>query len=259
MAYPVVDRNTMPSSAAVPSADSSPWRVWVLEDDTKTRNFFMRSLQSDRAFQVERQVGTVRQALSDLSQAQEAPDVLLADLHLPDGSGLQVMAETLRRFPQCDCLVITVFADADSILESVQAGAVGYILKDVSATELVDAVRTVKAGGACMTPLVARRMLAAFQQGPGKVASPMPKPGSVQQDALAPPGVGSTLVLSPREQSVLSILARGFSYREIATVLDVSVYTVQTHIKSLYRKLAVSSRGEAVFEASRLGLLEIGK
>jgi len=230
----------------------------VLEDDAKTRNFFVRSLQSDPKFQVVGQVGTVRQALSDLSQAQEAPDVLLADLHLPDGSGLQVMAETLRRFPQCDCLVITVFADADSILESVQAGAVGYILKDVSATELVDAVRTVKAGGACMTPLVARRMLAAFQQGPGKVAPPMPKPGSDQQDASAL-GVGSTLVLSPREQSVLSILARGYSYREIATVLDVSVYTVQTHIKSLYRKLAVSSRGEAVFEASRLGLLEIGK
>ncbi|MCK9507084.1 MAG: response regulator transcription factor [Pigmentiphaga sp.] len=233
-----------------------PWRIWVLEDDAKTREFFVGSLQAHDGFDVVGQAGTVRQALADLADTSLPPDVLLTDLRLPDGSGLQVVAEALRRFPHCDCLTITVFADVDSILESIQAGAVGYILKDVSAAELVEAVLTVKAGGASMTPLIARRMLAAYRQVPG--FSVVDGPGKAA-DAQDTQGASGALSLSPREQSVLSMLSRGFSYREIASLLDVSVNTVQSHIKSLYRKLAVRSRGEAVFEACRLGLLTIGK
>lgn len=246
----------MLSDKQSPDAGAPPWRVWVLEDDAETREFFVGSLQAHSSFEVVGQAGTVRQALAELADTPLAPDVLLTDLRLPDGSGLQVMAEALRRFPQCDCLIITVFADVDSILESIQAGAVGYILKDVSAAELVEAVLTVKAGGASMTPLIARRMLAAYREAPGSLAADTPDEAP---DAQETEDASGSLTLSPREQNVLSMLSRGFSYREIASLLDVSVNTVQSHIKSLYRKLAVRSRGEAVFEASRLGLLTIGK
>lgn len=185
----------------------------------------------------------MREALAWLADADEIPDVLLADLGLPDGSGLDVIRAAVARFPECEPLVISVFGDEDNVLASIEAGAVGYIHKDAAPEDIAHTILEMKAGASPISPMIARRVLAKYrslrlERGPAPAVAPE-----------------APSLLSVREQEVLALIARGFSYAEIARLKTLSVHTVQTHIKNLYGKLAVHSKNEAVFEATRLGLL----
>jgi DNA-binding NarL/FixJ family response regulator len=219
------------------------WQVLVVEDDAAMREFFAASVQRNPQLALAGSVGTLAAARAWLDEPGRQVDVVLTDLGLPDGSGLDVIRHAGRLYPECESLVISVFGDEENVLASIEAGALGYIHKDSTHEDVAHAILEMKAGASPISPMIARRVLAKYRS----LSAPVP-PAARPEPLGGPP-------LSPREQQVLEMIARGFSYAEIARLQSISVHTVQTHIKSLYRKLAVSSRGEAVFEATQLGLL----
>jgi DNA-binding NarL/FixJ family response regulator len=220
-----------------------PWRVLVVEDDMATRDFFADAVRRDSGLLLAGCAGTVAEAMAWLDGPHEPLDVLLVDIGLPDGSGLEVIRRALHREPDCEALVISMFGDEENVLASIEAGAMGYIHKDSSPDDIAGVIQEMKEGGSPISPMIARRMLARFR---GR--EPLRAQAQSAPNADAP-------VLSPREQEVLELIARGFSYADIARLRELSIHTVQTHIKHLYAKLAVSSRSEAVYEATQLGLL----
>lgn len=242
----VMQQNEVP-----PGGTSSPWGVVVVEDDGPTRAFFEQSVRRCDRLRWLASLGTVREALAWFASAQESPDVLLVDLGLPDGNGLQVIREAVVRHPRCEPLVISVFGDEENVLASIEAGAVGYIHKDDAPESIAKTILEMKAGGSPISPMIARRVLSKYRslQEESRPAELLP---AAEAPVAAAAGRG---LLSKREQDVLQLIARGFSYAEIARLHALSVHTVQTHIKNLYGKLAVHSKNEAVFEAMRLGLL----
>jgi len=221
------------------------WQVLVVEDDAAMREFFAASVQRSSRLALAGSVGTLAAARAWLDEPGREVHVVLTDLGLPDGSGLDVIRHAAGRFPECESLVISVFGDEENVLASIEAGALGYIHKDSTPDDIAAAILEMKAGASPISPMIARRVLAKYRSLSAPAA-----PAQPPQRADAVPAL-----LSPREQQVLELIARGFSYAEIARLQAISVHTVQTHIKSLYRKLAVTSRGEAVFEATQMGLL----
>jgi DNA-binding NarL/FixJ family response regulator len=165
---------------------------------------------------------------------------LLVDLQLPDGNGIDLIKEVSRRMPGCDVMVVTIFGDERHVLDSIEAGATGYLLKDMSPTELVEQIRVLRAGGSPISPVIARQLLTRFS------ATRAPQTPA-EAEAVSP--------LSDQEVKVLTLSAKGFSYDEIANLMQVSRHTVQTYVKRSYRKLQVNSKVDALSEARRLKLL----
>jgi DNA-binding NarL/FixJ family response regulator len=166
-------------------------------------------------------------------------DVLLCDLGLPDGSGIDLIRETSRLYPAVDIIVVTIFANQAKVLESIKAGARGYLLKDDRLENCAENIREIRLGGSPISPMIARQLLRKL----------VPDKTELDQ-ALSE-------ALSLREGEVLNLLARGFSYAEIANVLSLGQHTVGTYVKRIYRKLDVNSRSEAVFEASSRGIIDV--
>lgn len=221
------------------------WRVLIVEDDAPMREFFASSVSLCGRLDMLAAVGTVAEARAWLDGLEGGPDVLLTDLGLPDGSGLELIRHARRHLPTCESLVISMFGDEENVLASIEAGALGYIHKDATPDDIAHTIVEMKQGGSPISPMIARRVLSKYRV--------------LQADlsAVVQPEVSGDAkdLLSPREQEVLELIARGFSYAEIARLRTVSMHTVQTHIKNLYSKLAVHSKSEAVFEATRMGLL----
>jgi DNA-binding NarL/FixJ family response regulator len=218
------------------------WRVLIVEDDAVMRDFFAASVQRCPELVLAGAASSVAEALLWLDAPGNAIDVLLTDLGLPDGSGMQVIRYARQRYPECESLVISMFGDEENVLDSIEAGALGYIHKDAAPDDIAVTILEMKRGASPISPMIARRVLSKYM-----AMQVAPAPVQVATHAAA--------LLSAREQEVLAMIARGFSYAEISKLQGISVHTVQTHIKSLYRKLAVHSKNEAVFEATRLGLL----
>ena len=232
------------------------WQVLIVEDDPQMRDFFAASIARSASLSLAGSAGTVADALTWLTAPGQKVDVLLVDLGLPDGSGLDVIRATARLHPECEALVISMFGDEDNVLASIEAGALGYIHKDSNPEDIAASVLEMKAGASPISPMIARRVLAKYLKLKDDAAANV-TPIAVAVP-VAEPLLGAATsrgLLSQREQDVLDLVARGFSYGEIARLRSISVSTVQTHIKNLYRKLAVSSRTEAVYEAKQMGLL----
>jgi len=219
-----------------PTADPLPLRVALLEDDAQTRGWFERCVEDHPRLALAASFATLKAAQAWF--AVHSADVLLTDLALPDGHGLTLIRQLVRERPECDVLVVSVFGDEQTVLACIEAGAVGYVHKDAAPEDVAQAVLSVKRGASPISPMLARRLLTRYRA-----------------LAAARPAATSEVTLSPRESEVLDLISRGYSYAEIARLKSLTVHTVQTHIKNLYSKLAVHSRGEAVFEASRMGLL----
>lgn len=218
------------------------WRVALIEDDAQMRGYFESCVASHPDLELVASFGLLQPARRWLDD--NPVDVLLTDLALPDGHGLALLKHLVRTQPSCEVLVVSVFGDEDTVIACVEAGAVGYIQKDSTPADVGKIIVGVKHGESPISPMIARKLLARLrQQGTGAEEPPA--------DA-APPA----LELTRRESDVLELIARGYSYAEIARLQDITKHTVQSHIKNLYSKLAVHSRGEAVFEASRMGLLD---
>lgn len=223
-------------------ASPEPWCVLAVEDDPRALAFFEASVRSSTALRWLAGLGTVADVRAWMATTQDLPHVLLVDLGLPDGSGVDVIRAMATRFPACEALVVSVFGDEESVLASIEAGAVGYLDKDSAPEDIAQTILELKRGASPISPMIARRVLAKYRSLRTAAALQVPDPAEVP-------------LLSTREQEVLGLIARGFSYAEIARLQGLSVHTVQTHIKNLYAKLAVHSKNEAVFEATRLGLL----
>ncbi len=218
--------------------------VLVVEDDALTRKTLCLAIESEPALKLLAAFDSVKPALAWLEA--ESPDVLMTDLGLPDGSGLEIIHACAHRHPQTDIMVVTMSSDEANVLACVEAGASGYVLKDAGKMDIARAVLDLRAGGAPMSPAIARMVLAKVRDGK------KPPAEVVEQSAAA-------TNLTKREAAILDLIAQGDSYGEVAKILSVSVGTVQSHIKNIYGKLAVHSRGEAVFEAHRRGLLQLGQ
>jgi len=219
---------------------SSVVRVMIVEDDPDTLGRFAQVLARGPRTEVVAQSPNGRNAIDKLVSAR--PDVLLVDLGLPDIHGTEVIQQARRLLPDCDIMVITLFDDESNVLASIEAGATGYILKDCSDAQLVERVIELRAGGAPMSPAIARMVLHRMQRR-GAAASP------------ASHDLEDHAILTSREVEVLGLLARGYVYAEIAERLGISLNTVASHIKNSYRKLAVHTSAAAVTRAAELGLL----
>lgn len=229
------------------------WRVVLVEDNQAMRTFLESCVVGHPQLELAASFGTLTPARAWF--AQRGADLLLVDLGLPDGSGLELMREVRQRWSGCDMLVVSMFGDEDNVVASIEAGAVGYVHKDDDAADIAATLLAVKKGASPISPMIARHLLRRMQPGgqAAAEASPVSPASSASGQAAAEPDMA--VALSRREQEVLEFIARGFSYAEIAKEQGITVHTVQTYIKKLYGKLAVHSRSEAVFEAHRLGLL----
>lgn len=195
--------------------------------------------------------------------ADNVVDVLLVDLGLPDRSGVEVIRRCSRMQPACAVMVITMFGDESTMLQAFEAGARGYLLKDGTEADLAHHVLSLHAGGSPMTPIIARQLLARWQADALHRPAAPRSPASPFASPFASPGAGARGLaaeappeaLSRRESQVLDLVARGFTYPEIAGQMAVSVTTVQTHVRNIYGKLGVHSKTEAVYEARQHGLL----
>jgi DNA-binding NarL/FixJ family response regulator len=173
------------------------------------------------------EAGSVAEAIATIRHT--APDVVLLDVHLPDGGGPAVVAAVLPELPATKFLALSVSDAAEDVITVIRAGARGYVTKTISGADLTDAIRRVAEGDVVFSPRLAGFVLDAFRDG-GHGAGPA---GSVDPELDQ---------LTPREQEVLRLLARGYSYREIGTELFISVKTVETHASNVLRKLQLSSR-----------------
>lgn len=212
--------------------------VFIVEDDDLTRASLVRRIaESQAGLQVTTAVGTCREIRAALEASR--PAVLLVDLGLPDGDGLDIIREAAQRWPAVLIMVITVFGDEMKVVTSIKAGATGYLLKDDAAVGIGEAIRQMLAGGSPISPAIARHLIRHFR----------PEPSADQTRATA------TVTLTPREMEILTLASKGFSYAETAALLGLTSSTVSSYTKNIYGKLAVSSRSEAVYEATRMGLI----
>ncbi|HTO66120.1 MAG TPA: response regulator transcription factor [Bradyrhizobium sp.] len=189
-------------------------------------------------------------AAANLAEARDSlaagpPRVLLTDLQLPDGHGNALIRETRARFPETEIMVISNLGDEESVISAITVGATGYLLKDAFPTDIAATVHELVAGHSPISASIARFIVRRTQTAGEPAAEPPPGP------AL------DTAKLTPREIDILWGIAKGFSYAEIAGHLGLSRQTVPGHIKSIYRKLEVHTRGEAVFEAVQQGLIQL--
>ena len=184
---------------------------------------------------------TVKEAYSIVQQQPIA--LALVDLGLPDGSGISIIEKIREQDAQALILVVSAWSTQDSLFRAIQAGATGYVLKERDDVEVALAIRSILRGGAPIDPFVAREIL--------KQISIPTISATIEQNRSA----ADQEMLTQREQEILSLVAQGLSNREIAEQLCVSRYTVESHIKHIYRKLSVSKRTKAVSTARHLGIL----
>jgi DNA-binding NarL/FixJ family response regulator len=214
-------------------------KVLVVEDEPVLLQRFCDAIVAQPAFTLAGAVGTVSQACALVDR--ESPDVVLADLGLPDGHGVEVIRHAKAGHPERDVIVVTMFGDDEHVMDSIRAGATGYLLKDALPQDIAGAILQVHHGGSPISPAIARRILQSF-------AADRDRHTGGESAPAAPP-------LSEREAQILRLVAKGLSFKEVGAALEISSHTVITHVKRIYQKLEVHSRGEAVYEASQLGLL----
>lgn len=218
-------------TAVSPSVTSAPPTVLVVDDHALVRS----GVRSQLAGHV-RIVGEAQDVLPAIhAVADLQPDVVLLDVHLPSGSGADVIMGVGTRAPATRWLALSVSDAPQDVVDVIRAGAHGYLTKSVSAADLVDAVLRVAAGDAVFSPRLAGFVLDSFRADLAPRAATRSSAGTVQPDLD---------VLTPREVEVLTLIARGYTYREAASELFVSVRTIETHVSAVLRKLQLSNRRE---------------
>jgi DNA-binding NarL/FixJ family response regulator len=232
-----------------PSSDHRPEvaiSVLLVEDDAPTR-WRLHDALAAAAFEVTA-AATLAEARAALAVSDRpAPKVLLTDLQLPDGHGTELIREVRLRFPETEIMVISILGDEESVISAITVGATGYLLKDAFPTDIAATVRDLFAGHSPISASIAR-FIVRRTQGQSQ---------NVEQAKAPPLPALNTAKLTPREIDILWGIAKGFSYADIADHLGLSRQTVPGHIKSIYRKLEVNTRGEAVFEALQQGLIRL--
>ena len=241
-------------------------KVLIVEDNPVARSFlgrvvresFSDALDISEAGDLEtarRQIGPLRNGEAVVNPYK----LVLVDLELPDGNGMELLTE-LGQYPATR-IVTTLYSDDDHLFPALQCGADGYLLKEDRFEVLVEELQKIVRGQPPLSPAIARRLLTHFRPAPvgGAAASgPMPLASGFQSSRPVPMGRGAPLDherLTPRESEVLTYLSKGFTIKEIASLMGIKWFTVNDHIKSIYKKLNVSSRAEAAVLASKQGLV----
>jgi two-component system nitrate/nitrite response regulator NarL len=244
-----------------------PVKVLIVEDNPVARSFLSRVVResfSDALMIAE--AGDLENARRQLEasrpgvSAAEPFKLILVDLELPDGNGMELLAE-LGQYPATK-IVTTLYSDDDHLFPALQCGADGYLLKEDRFEVLVEELQKIVRGQPPLSPAIARRLLTHFRQGPpmpgAPSSGPMPLVSGLQTSRPVISGRGAPLDherLTPRESEVLTYLSKGFTIKEIASLMGIKWFTVNDHIKSIYKKLNVSSRAEAAVLASKQGLV----
>lgn len=231
-----------------PAPKTGPIRVFVVEDQTKILKNQLKLLEGHPDLSI---IGTALSGETALEEvARLKPDVLLLDLGLPRMSGIDVTRAVKASMPGVEILIFTIFDEEDKVLEAVQAGASGYLLKGTPADKMIEAIKEVSAGGTVIQPSLARRLLKHFRVGETPAAAPAPASSPLAEE---PEGKK----LSARETEILQLIAKGVSNNEAASMLNLSKATIRTHLEHIYRKLEVTNRVEAVTEGLRKGLIQV--
>jgi len=204
-----------------------PIRVALVEDQGGLRESLKNTLTDVPGITFLTACANAEQALEELPALQ--PHVVLMDINLPGMSGVECVRHLVERVPGVLVVMLTVYDNTEAIFNSLKSGACGYLHKPVRGRELIAAIREVAAGGSPMSARIARMVVQTFSH-------PKPRPAPAQAEAS----------LTDREQAVLDLVLEGFLYKQIADQLDLSVYTVNFHIRNIYRKLQVHSRSEAL-------------
>ncbi len=209
-------------------AETKKMKIAVFEDNQK----FRESLEFVIVTSSDMELCGSFEDTTRLSQKIEAlrPDVVLMDINIPGKNGIDAVKEIKENFPEIYVCMQTVFDDADKIFASLCNGASGYILKNTAPEKILQAIREVADGGSFFTPSVAKKVLNNFQQQP------------IQ---------GEFVQLTEKEKEVLKLLVDGLSYKMIADELNVSFHTIHTHLRNIYQKLHVNSKGEAINKAMK--------
>jgi DNA-binding NarL/FixJ family response regulator len=204
---------------------AGPVRVAIVEDDPGTRQSLALLIGGTPGFHCVGVHADAEAALAGIPSSR--PDVVLMDIQLPRLSGLECVHRLKPRLPAVQFIMLTVFEDDERVFDSLAAGATGYLLKRASPAEILEAIAEAHRGGSPMTSAIARKVVQAFHRPP-------------------PAAAATTVEVSPREQQILTLLSRGYRYKEIAEQLGIALDTVRSHIRRLYEKLQVTSRTEAV-------------
>jgi DNA-binding NarL/FixJ family response regulator len=211
---------------------TEPLPTVVLVDDHALFRAGVRS-ELEGLVEIVGEAGDVDAAVREI--VARAPDVVLLDVHLPGGGGVEILRRLATEAPQAKCLALSVSDDPEDVIAVIRAGARGYVTKTISATELADAVRRVQDDDAVFSPRLAGFVLDAFAGGGG---------GGSASGAGGPASHADLDQLTPREREVLRHIARGYLYKEIAQRLGISVKTVEAHVSAVLRKLQLSTRHE---------------
>ncbi|VGO11963.1 Transcriptional regulatory protein DegU [Pontiella desulfatans] len=206
--------------------------IWIVEDDAGYRRNLRKSLEQEKHISVERVFPSCIEFF-DALETEQAPDVVLMDLGLPGMSGLDAIRKLSDFAPDLAVMVLTVFKDKEKVLEALDAGAAGYLLKESDETEIIKALEQVFMGGSPLSPSVAKIV--------------------VQE--LRKPSAEEVFMLSKREIEVLEKLADGLAVKEIASDLEISISTAGFHLSNIYKKLQVQSQTGAVAKALRAGVI----
>jgi DNA-binding NarL/FixJ family response regulator len=216
--------------------------VLVVDDDPRFRDAFAKAVSGASDLRLAGEAADLPEALRLLTALE--PEVVLVDLALPSGNGIELIRYANAHLPQCHSMVVTVFGDDASVLRCIQAGATGYLLKDARDVDIVQHIHLLCSGGSPISPAIARRLL----KWVGGRSAPETKSSAVSG--------GIAVQLSVQEHTVLRLSAKGYNYDEIAGLMRLSRHTVETYVKRIYRKLQVHSKTEAVFEGRALGLFD---
>lgn len=214
--------------------------VLLIEDNQPTRERLASVIEQTPGLELLGAAGTLAEGQALLNESM--PDVLLTDLGLPDGNGIELIKQVRSHSNPIDAMVISVFGDERHVYAALEAGAAGYILKDDSMEQIGNSLLQLLQGGSPISPSIARHLLRRFR---GEAL----EKSNIEEANESP--------LSARETDVLAAVAKGYTYNEIADMLNISFHTVSSHIKHIYRKLEVSSRSEAVFEALNLHYIDL--
>ena len=207
-------------------------QVALVEDDAGVRANLVKMIDGAPGFQCQ---GAYEDGLAALKGIpSRPPDVVLMDINLPGMLGTECVCQLKSLLPNLPVLMLTVYDDSEQIFKSLMAGATGYLLKRTPKDKLLEAIREISSGGAPMSRQIARRVVQYFQ--------------NIKSVPAAPARAPEVATLTTREEQVLAALAKGYAYKEIASVLNISFETVRTHVRTIYDKLHVHSRTEATLK-----------
>ncbi len=223
----------------MPGDDKNVCRILLVEDDAPVRERLARIIGDWPGGRLIAACETLAEAIKTIGA--EGIDLLITDLRLPDGHGAQAIRLLRTTQPNAEAMVISVLTDDRNVIEAIEAGASGYLLKDSDPINVIDAITELLAGRSPISSTIARTLVRRLGGG----REPVPAP----QD--------SERALTAREMDILWGIAKGFTYGELAERLEISKQTVPVHIKNIYRKLQANNRSEAVYEASRRGLIRL--